>query len=174
MRVGRLGALLGVAIVMAMWTGSLPANAASGGQSITYAASAPATARQLASDMRTLTLRFHQLGFHSVHLAVAHQRIVVTDAGHAVPSSAINEVAQVGRVLFRPVLCFAPAYQAVVGVTPVSGAGVLPPCGAAYAFGIATLTVKPNSSVQGYSGTTLGPAGRVQLTGPRRGRSRSA
>ncbi|HEY3843040.1 MAG TPA: hypothetical protein VGL48_07275 [Acidimicrobiales bacterium] len=154
MRRGRLGALLGAAVLAIPAAGSVPAGAANDEHRATYATATPATAHELASDVRILTLRFHQLGFHRVHLAVSRQRIVVTDAGHAVSSSAISEVAQVGRVLFRPVLCTAPPYQTVAGAAPVSGADLLPTCGAPYANGI---EVNPTSSVEGYSSITLGP-----------------
>ena len=146
---GALAATLGVG-----WSPLLGLDLAGGAQ-VTYAPAHKISSGQMDTTISIIRNRIDGAGVSGAQVDSQGGNVVVQLPNIKDPSAIIALVGQTAQMLFRPVLCNAPAYAKPTKGAPAAGAA-LPTCGSTYQLTQANLAVTPSSSsVNGYTANTV-------------------
>ncbi|MDA8278971.1 MAG: protein translocase subunit SecD [Actinomycetota bacterium] len=136
---GALAATLG-----AGWAPRLGLDLA-GGSQVVYAPAHKISSGQMATTISVIRNRIDGAGVSGAQVQSQGGNVVVQLPNIKNPQSIIDLVGNTAQMLFRPVLCNAPAYTAPAKGAPAPAA-TLPACGTQYQLTRANLNVTPSSS----------------------------
>ncbi len=147
--IGALAATLG-----AGWSPLLGLDLA-GGSQVVYAPAHKISTGEMNTTISIIRNRIDGAGVSGAQVDSQGGNVVVQLPNIKDPQAVINLVGTTAQMLFRPVLCNAPAYTKPAKGAPAPGAS-LPACGAQYQLTQANLAVTPNSSLAaGYSANSV-------------------
>ena len=145
------------ATLAANWSPKLGLDLA-GGLSVVYRPQGHPSQADLKQTEAILTNRVDSLGVSGAEVQTQGTDIVVTVPGVKNARSVLATVGQTAQLLFRPALCYAPAFVGAKSKHAAPAGTPLPQCGASYALTAANLAVTPSSaSVAGYNANNIGP-----------------
>jgi len=139
------------AVFAAKWTPRLGLDLA-GGLAVVYQTEGHASSSQLNEAVAILNNRVNGLGVSGAEVSTTGtNEVSVSIPGVKDASTVLAEIGKTAQLYFRPVLCFAPAFQLLKGEKATAGTAVLPACASSSAATAANVGVTPNSSPQGYA-----------------------
>ena len=143
------------ATVAANWSPKLGLDLA-GGLSVLYKPQGHPSQADLNETVSILTNRVDALGVSGAAVSTQGANIVVTVPGVKDARSVLATVGQTAQLLFRPALCYAPAFVGARSKAGLPNGSPLPACSTATQLTQANLNVTPNNSAQGYSVNPVG------------------
>jgi len=143
--------------VAAKWSPKLGLDLA-GGLSVVYRPVGHPSQADLNETVAILNNRVNSLGVSGAQVSTQGSDIVVSVPGVKNARVVLATIGQTAQLLFRPALCYAPAFVGSSSKRAAPPGTPLPQCSAASTLSATNLNVQPNSSsVQGYTANNIAP-----------------